>query len=106
MNKFNVLIFNFNSRKVQSYNIIPYLIECYKRKPKSKRPSTFEEFKEFIIKESRYQWWSRCQYEIVITGFPIQNESEKIDVYYQVMMNLDIIIKLLIEEVSNKKEKT
>ena len=106
MNKFNVLIFNFNSRKVQSYNIIPYLKGCYKRKPKSKRPSTFEEFKELIIIESRYQWWSRCEYEIVITGFLIQDEKEKIDVYYQVMMNLDIITKLLIEEVSNKKEKT
>lgn len=106
MNKFNVLVFNFNSRKVQPYNIIPYLTECYKRKSKSKRPSTFEEFKEFIIKESKYQWWSRCEYEIVITGFPIQDEREKIDVYYQVMMNLDIITKLLIEEVSNKKEKT
>lgn len=103
MKEFNVLIFDFNSKSLKYYNIIPYLVDCYYRKPKSKRPSSFEEFKEFIKGESLYQWWSRCEYELVITGFPIQDKQEKIDVHYQVLMNIDIITKLLMEEVSTKK---
>lgn len=103
MKTFNVLIFDFNSRELRYYNIIPYLVKCYYRRPECNRPNSFEEFKKFIKEESKYQWWSRCEYELVITGFPVQDKQEKIDVHYQVLMNIDIITKLLMEEISTKK---
>lgn len=123
--KFNVIIHDVNSKEFKPYNIIPYLLRCYKE---SKcKPKTFDDFKEFITKNSMYQWWSRCEYEIILGPWPYisspserydkkgeddieawkehwkkhLNECEKIDIHYQVMMNLDVITKLFIEIVNN-----
>lgn len=116
--EFNVIIHDVNSKEFKSYNIIPYLLRCYKE---SKcKPKTFDDFKEFITKNSMYQWWSRCEYEIILGPWPYTsspserydkkgendieawkehwkkhlNECEKIDVHYQVMINIDVITNL------------
>lgn len=97
MKKFNVIIWNVNARKFESYDIIPYLIDCY-QKSKTK-PKTFDEFKEFIKKNSMYQWWSRCEYEIILKDWPNGTTESKIDIYQQVMMNIDIITEIITNEV-------
>lgn len=97
MEKFNVIIEDINTRKFIPYDVIPYLVDQYK-KAKDK-PSTFLEFKEFIRRESMYQWWSRCEYEIVLQSWPTGKNEEKIDVYWQVMMNINIITDILMKEV-------
>ena len=94
--KFNVLIYDFNSKKVKSYDIMPYLRRCYKEW--ADKPSTFEEFKKFILEECRCQFWSRCEYELVVNSFP-ESKEIKIDIYQQIMMNIDLITKILMEEV-------
>ena len=123
--EFNVIIHDINSKEFKSYNIIPYLLRCYKE---SKcKPKTFDDFKKFITKNSMYQWWSRCEYEVILGPWPYTsspserydkkgeddieawkehwkkhlNECEKIDVHYQVMMNIDVITKLFIEIVND-----
>ena len=123
MREFNVIGYNFNSKEFVPYNIIPYLVSQYKIK--RDKPKTFDEFKEFVKKESMHQWWARCEYEIVLSPWPYTlspserakeennvdawkehwkkhlNECQKIDVHYQVMMNLDIITALVIDGVIN-----
>lgn len=115
---FNVIIHDFNSGKFEPYDIIPHLINCYNKK--SNKPKTFDEFKEFIKNESLYQWWARCEYEIILGPWPYTTspsedyrkrgendieawkehwkkhlkECKKIDVHNQVMMNLDIITEI------------
>lgn len=99
--KYNVIFWDFNKKEFVSYDIFPYLKKVYQEaKERKKEPKTFDEFKEFIRKESMYMWWSRCQYEILISDWPAQSKTEKIDVHYQVMMNIDIITKLFIEEIN------
>lgn len=99
--KYNVILWDINRREFISYDIFPYLKRKYQEsKEKEKEPKTFDEFKEFIRKESMYMWWSRCQYEILISDWPSQSKTEKIDVHYQVMMNIDIITKLFMEEIN------
>lgn len=107
MKQFNVINYNFNAQKFESYDVIPYLINAYKDIVKKhhnnpndeywKVPQTFDEFKEFVKKESQYQFWSRCEYEIILVDWPCQKHEEKWDVYDQIMMNLDIVTKLLME---------
>lgn len=97
MLKFNVIYCNVNSRRMEEYDIIPYLKECYK--VSKSKPRTFDEFKQFIIRESRYQWWSRCEYEVIISSWPTGLGEEKWDIYQQIMMNIDLITKLFMEEV-------
>lgn len=97
MKQFNVINYNINRQKFELYDIIPYLVNCYKEE--KKKPTTFEEFKQFIERESHHQWWSRCEYEIILVDWPCKQIEEKWDVYDQVMMNLDIITNLVMESV-------
>ena len=123
MKKFNVIVYNINNNKFESYDVIPHLVSQYKKR--ENKPKTFDEFKEFVKNESLYQWWSRCEYEIILSPWPYTSspserydkkgeddieawkehwkkhlkECEKIDVHYQVMMNLDVITNLVMESV-------
>ena len=122
--EFNVINYDFNSKKVVSYNIIPYLLSRYEKE--KNKPKTFDEFKECIKNWSMYQWWARCEYEIIVSPWPYTlspserakeennveawkehwkkhlNECQKIDIHYQVMMNLDIITKIFMEIVNEQ----
>lgn len=101
MNKFNVLLWDFNTDSLQYYDVLPYLRDCYKKS--KQKPKTLEELKEFIRKESLYRYWSRCEYEMILTGWPVQKKDYKLDVHEQIMMNIDIITTILYNELINKK---
>ena len=124
MKIFNVIVYNINNGEFEPYNIIPYLVSQYKIKIDNK-PKTFDEFKEFVKNKSMYQWWSRCEYEVILSPWPYTSspserynkegeddveawkehwkkhlkECKKIDVHYQVMMNLDVITTLLMDSI-------
>ena len=87
---YKVISWDFNSDNIEYYDIMPFLIDSYKRIKKNK-PKTFDEIKEFIINESRYRFWSRCEYEVIITGWPKQKREVKIDIFNQIMKNIDVI---------------
>lgn len=97
MKQFNVIVEDINSRKFIPYDVIPYLVKRYK--DSKEKPKTFDEFKKFIEKESMYQWWSRCEYEAILKSWPTGSSEKKIDVHWQVMMNIDIITEILMDEV-------
>ena len=97
---FNVINFEFNSKKFESYDVMPYLINCYKNvKRKKECPKTFDEFKQFVESKSMYMYWSRCEYEIILSDWPGQNIHKKIDVHEQLMMNIDIVTDILMKNV-------
>ena len=101
MKQFNVINWNCHKMTFEPYDVIPYLVDTYKRlkhKKYKKVPKTFDEFKSFVQEESAYQFWSRCEYEIILVDWPCQKHEEKWDVYDQIMMNLDIITKIVMEE--------
>lgn len=100
MKEFNVIINEFNTGKFVPFNVLPYLLQCYKKT--KKKPKTFEEFKNFIIDESRYQWWSRTEYEIVLEEWPTTEHNKKIDVFWQIMLNIDLVVRLIMEELKIK----
>lgn len=98
MKNFNVIVYDFNKRDFIPYDVMPYLVRCYNKA--SNKPKTFEGFKKFIEGESKYQWWSRCEYEIILESWPNTNVNEKWDVHRQVMMNIDIITSVLMDNVN------
>lgn len=87
---YKVISWDFNKDDIEYYDIMPFLIDSYKRIKKNK-PKTFDEIKEFIINESRYRFWSRCEYELIVTGWPKQNREIKIDIFDQINENIDVI---------------
>lgn len=97
MKSFNVIIFNYNKKDFEPYDVMPYLIDCYVKK--EEKPKTFNEFREFVKDTSMYQWWSRCEYEIILTDWPNQKVEKKWDIHKQVMMNIDLITQILIENI-------
>ena len=111
MKSFNVINYDCNKQKFIAYDIIPYLKNCYQKRIDfhHKRidnkydkyfdvPVTFDEFRQFVKDESMYQFWGRCEYEIILVDWPCQKYSEKWDVYQQIMMNLDSIVEIIMKE--------
>ena len=99
--KYNVLIQDFNSRKFVPYDIFPYLHRQYNKR--EQKPLTLQEYKDFILSEARCQWWARCEYEIIVAGWPNTTNSKKIDVYDQIELNIDAITTLFMEYVDINK---
>lgn len=126
MKQFNVIYFNFNAKKFEPYDVIPYLVRKYRERVSTRDelkqelknatsetemnlyidsleywrvPQTYDEFKKFVQDESQHQFWSRCEYEIILVDWPCQKTEEKWDVYDQIMMNLDIITQLVMDSI-------
>ena len=102
---FNVINFEFNSKKFETYDVMPYLVNCYKNEKKDKRPVTFDEFKKFVEGNSMYMYWARCEYELILSDWPNQKTHKKIDIHYQIMNNIDTVTKILMENVTSNKTK-
>lgn len=107
MPEFNVLIWDYNRKQVISYNVIPYFCMEYDRCKKEDRPKTREEWREFVKRKGMYQYWARCEYEIIISQWPPRvtkdgkREAEvKIDVWQQIEMNLDVVVDILMKHKS------
>lgn len=122
MEKFNVLLWDFNRDELEYYDVLPYLRERYEERKKRSEvaredkelskdkkllkfwrvPETLDEFKDFIMSESRYQFWARCQYEMICHGWPVRKNNHKLDVHEQIMMNLDVIARIMYDELGKK----
>lgn len=100
MKSFNVIIYNFNSKKFQPYDVMPYFINEYYET--ENKPISFSEFRKFIEDKSHYRYWSRCEYEIVLQSWPKGDIEQKWDIHKQIMMNINIITKILIENVNGE----
>lgn len=107
MKSFNVLTWDFNKDMVEPYDVMPYFESAYYKRvedavkyddPYFKVPATYDELKEFIRSEAQYQFWGRCEYEFIMHGWPVKKNTYKIDVYEQIMMNLDIVTQILYDE--------
>lgn len=96
---FNVIIYNYNLKSFESCNIIPYLVRCYNDLPKSNRPKGYEDLKNFVKSQSMHQFWARCEYEIILQNWPGQDIEKKIDVYDQILMNLDVVTEIFINNI-------
>lgn len=101
MKSWYVYIIDFNSTKLEQYDVMPYFLECA-RKQKFKS-SDLEECKKFIRKEGMYMFWSRCEWEVLISPWPPMKDIYfKIDVWDQINMNLDVFATVFIENLNNE----
>ena len=91
----NVLLHDFNSDKIITYNVFgdEFKENLYKEYRKKKINNKLE-LKEYIKSKMMYHYWSRSEYEIAVGGLHSKHPEnfEKIDAYYQLEMNLDHIV--------------
>lgn len=97
-----VYVSDFNKREIKtfnvfhSYNFLRGCKECFK---KYKLPQQRDELVNEIRSCASYSFWSKCEYETVITdifgrdGF----QDKKIDVYQQLMLNWEPFIEYTIK---------
>ena len=124
---FNVLLYDFNTRDVEIYNVVPYFVREWEAGSFEKNKiKTKDDFREWVLRAARYHYWARCEYEVLIAPWPFGSyqtkqrlkelegksveehfidymnacceDMVKIDIYDQIEMNIDIFVDLLWNE--------
>lgn len=111
--EFNVIVYDINSGDFIPYNVLPYFRHVWKDKKwdifnKSSVKNKMD-LKSWIKDASRYMYWARCEYELLLCPWPYNDTKDmmkKIDVHKQIMNNIDLITDILYNEFfKNKKSK-
>ena len=81
---------SWNENKIKPFNVFDhygFVKACQKSLKKFKDDR--ETFLEEVKKDLMYYYWSKCEWEIILSSWPPRDSTpkEKIDVYDQVMLN-------------------
>lgn len=105
MLKWYVLRDDFNAREVKHYNALGGWEDDIRKA--RKKFKTKEDLKAWLRREFMYYYWSKAECEIQVAGLFAKEEKEfkKIDIWYQLEPNLDIIADYIIHELKFKNLK-
>lgn len=81
---YNVYVHDFNEGKIKEYNIFNHGRFYEDVKKSLKKCKTKEEFASEFKKDLQYYFWSKCEWEIVLTSFPARVSKEGLN-----MMNAE-----------------
>lgn len=93
--KWNAYYYNTNKREIEIFNIFNHIIFSKNVEKHLKECNDKEEFGKALNMELMYYFWSKAEWEIIITpwvGGDREKEAKKIDVYKQVIANWDIFL--------------
>ena len=62
-----------------------------------KKTSTKEEFAEKLDHMMRYYFWSKCEYEVILSSWVGRADDVKIDIYDQIHMNWNVFVDYVYE---------
>lgn len=105
----NVYVENFNANRIEKYNIFQhYSFNESVKKAYKKYKDDSAAFAKEVRRQLQYYFWSKCEWEIVLSDFPPSDrfQKEKIDVYGQVMLNWDIFIQYVWDAAHARKAPT
>lgn len=67
-------------------------------KTRRKKKYTPDELVEMELRHKcMYYFWSKCEYEVMVTGWPDTNTERKIDIYQQLDANWELFKKMAFE---------
>ncbi len=97
--EWNVFLHDFNSNKIIIFNIFNNgrFLNCLY---KLKNETDFKNFSEEVRSLIMYCFWSKCEYETIITSFPSYISKKELnrinneDVKYRICVNLECEIKV------------
>lgn len=97
-----VLQHDCNSNQIKMYNVLAG--DWYNHiKGARKKFVDRTTFKEWLRKQFMYYYWSKAEYEILVSGLFVKDEEKdvfKIDAWYQIEPNLDNICDYLISKMN------
>ena len=92
----NVFYYNSNAKKIEFFNIFDHWRFREEIEKVVKRSKTREELEKAVKSELMYFFWSKYEYEALITSFPEKEDvTIKVDVYWQVINNFDRFVDYL-----------
>lgn len=103
--EFYAFIYDWNTKSVVYTNVLSMFEDKKEllKQMKFWKVTNKAEFKEHIIISLKSRFWGRAEYEVLVTDlFPrdyedFQNQAVKIDVWFQLEKNIDIIVDLIIQ---------
>ena len=89
--EWNVYVGDFNAKQIKVHNVFNHHRLMQDIEKKIKKIKEYDEFCEALHKDLRYYYWSKCEWEVLISEFVGSKDSKplKIDVYDQIMLNKD-----------------
>lgn len=103
--KFYAMVYDWNSHKIKYTNIIREDI-LQKLEKMIKKGAKKEELKHRLESLLKYHYWSKSEYEIMVGDlFCKPEELEKIDVWFQLEPNVDLILENIIMYLAPRKGK-
>lgn len=91
--------YDSNTNKLVRINILnEYRVDYLMNRIKKDKATTYEEIKKIIKRELMSSYWCRAEHEVLVSGLfdTDLDESEKIDIWYQLEPNLDRIVEYFI----------
>lgn len=102
---FNVIV--EDNGQFKPYDVMLTLVNDYKERSMIRtKPTSRKECRKFVEDMALYHWWGRCEYEMILMDFSVKRHEKKIDIYEQVMMNIDVVTDLFIENIGLKCKQT
>ncbi len=93
MLEWNVFVGNFNDKRIEEHNVFEHtgLMADLRKAARKYRDRERDLFEEQMEKDLKYYYWSKCEWETIISHWPPRADArdEKVDVYDQVMVNWD-----------------
>ena len=101
--KWNVFYYTHFGSKVDTFNVFEHDTFREYVKKIAKKVQSKEDFAKQLKSEVMYYFWSKCEWEVLITSLHTRNEKDtvKVDVCWQIMNNWDVFL----DYVWNNKKK-
>lgn len=87
--EWNVFFNDSNKNKIIEWNVFEHHKFSEEVKEIKNRNISKEEFNKIMQRIVLYYFWSKCEYEIILSPWTGRADDIKIDVYDQIMMNFD-----------------
>lgn len=97
--KYDVDQIDKNIKKVFDTHIIDYSKMNALFKKHAYRDIAFEAYEQILNRECMYYYWSKCEWEVIVSAWPPRDGSDKkIDVYSQLKANWEQFKNIVIED--------
>lgn len=105
--EWNVFYHNVNKQKIETFNIFEHCSFNEDVNEHLKTCKTKEEFAENLKSKLRYYFWSKAQYEVIVSPWCGGKNTKdiKIDIFDQVMNNWDVFVNYVWEWSKTNKNK-
>ena len=94
-----VWIWSFNQDELMPYDVGCRFVDEVDSDRLSSLPRSYAELEDYLRSKACYYFWSKCEYEMIVTGWPQQKNEAKIDVCTQLRLNWDRFVKAFWDEV-------